>query len=322
LQQNPISSILITGGTGLVGAYTAQKLSDEGANVVCFDLSPRPIDFIEGWQTPVVKGDVRKLDDLLRTIDQYSMTEIVHTAAIPSEIACRNDPAGSFEVNVKGTLNVAEASRLRDLRLIYMSSQSVYGNLHCEDLSPIKEEEVPQSICGIYSSHKMMAETIVKSFNQLYGLSTLILRPSWVYGPGQIAVQNPVSIILDRVVKKQPFILEQGGDHPLNYTYVKDLSQAVLLSIKARNSKHGAFNIDGGRLVTVREVAAAAKEAIPDAQIHVGPGYWPMLSKQSPLKGPGNLTKAQQELGYEPRYSIGEGVKEFAQYLVARARGM
>jgi len=96
----------------------------------------------------------------------------------------------------------------------------------------------------------------------------------------------------------------------------------VLLSIKARNSKHGAFNIDGGRLVTVREVAAAAKEAIPDAQIHVGPGYWPMISKQSPLKGPGNLTKAQQELGYEPRYSIGEGVKEFAQYLVARARGM
>jgi len=306
----------VTGGTGLVGAYSAKKLSDEGFDVVCFDFKPRQVDFIKGWNTPVVKGDVRKAEDLLQAIKQYSVKGIVHTAAIPSETTCRNDPVGSFEVNVRGTLNVAECSRLKDLRLVYVSTQGVYGNLHCEDLSPIREEEHALTIFGVYASQKMMGETITTTYSQIYGLSAIILRPSWVYGPGQVAVQNPVSIILEKAVKKDPFILEKGGDHPLNYTYVKDFAEAVYLSIKNRPPRHFVFNIDGGRLVTVREIAEAVKAVIPDAQISVGPGYWPTISQQTPIRGPGDLTKAQQELGYEPHYSVSEGVKEYAQYLL------
>ncbi len=320
LQQKPSSSILVTGGTGLVGAYSAKKLADEGLDVVCLDSAPRQIDFIQDWNIPIIRGDVRELGDLIRIVRQYPVADVIHTAAVASESACRTNPVNSFEVNVKGTLNVAEVSRLKDLRLIYLSSQAVYGDLHWKDLTPIKEEEAPRTICGVYASHKMMGETIVKSYSQIYGLSTLILRPTWVYGPGQTTVQNPVSIILEKAIKKEPFILKEGGDHPLPYTYVKDLAQAVLLSIRTKNPKHSVFNVDGGRLVTVREVAEAVREVIPDAKIEVGPGYWPTISQQTPVRGPGDLTRARQDLGYESRYNIREGIREFAQHLLARER--
>jgi len=309
------SSILITGGTGLIGAHTAKHLADEGFNVICFDFKPRQIDFIQNWDMTVVKGDVTKLEDLLRAVNEYSIKGIIHSAAVPIESVCRKDPAGSFEVNVNGTLNIAETSRLTDLRLIYISSQAVYGNLHSKDLAPIKEEEVPNQIFGVYASHKMMGEIIVKSYAQLYGLSVLTLRPTWVYGPGQIAVQNPISMLLEKAIKKQPFILEKGGDHPIAYTYIKDLAQAIFLSIKMKKTKNSVFNIDGGRIVTVREVAEAVKSIYPNAHIEVGSGYWPTISQQTPTRGPGDLTRARQDLGYEPQYSINEGVKEFAQYL-------
>lgn len=313
-------SILVTGGTGLVGAHAAKRLLDEGFEVVLYDLNPRRTDFAQDLDAPVVRGDVRRPEDLLKVTREYSVSGIVHAAAVPSESKCRKDPAGSFEVNVKGTLNVAEISRQRDLRLIYVSSQAVYGNLHHEDLTPIKEEELPQQISGVYASHKLMGETIVRSYSQLYGLPALILRPSWVYGPGQTAVQNPVSIILESAIKKEPFILKEGGDHPLNLTYVKDLAEAILLSIKTKNPKYLIFNIDGGRLVTVREVAEAVVEVIPGAEIEVGSGYWPAIYQQAPIRGAGDLTRARVELGFEPRFSISEGVREFAQYLIAKAK--
>jgi len=191
LQQKPSSSILVTGGTGLVGAYSAKKLADEGLDVVCLDSAPRQIDFIQDWNIPIIRGDVRELGDLIRIVRQYPVADVIHTAAVASESACRTNPVNSFEVNVKGTLNVAEVSRLKDLRLIYLSSQAVYGDLHWKDLTPIKEEEAPRTICGVYASHKMMGETIVKSYSQIYGLSTLILRPTWVYGPGRQPSRTP-----------------------------------------------------------------------------------------------------------------------------------
>ena len=318
MKQNSDSSILITGGTGLIGAYAAKKLSDEGFKPICFDLKPRKIDFIPDWDLPVIKGDITKLDDLFKIVEDHSITDIIHSAAVANESVCRDDPMTSFEVNVKGTLNMAEVSRSKNLRLIYISSQAAYGNLHSQSLMPIKEEEVPHSIFGVYASHKMMGETIVQSYNQLYALDTLILRPTWVYGPGQINVQNPVSMILEKAIREQPFILEKGGDHPLPFTYVKDFAEAIFLSIKTKNPTSPVFNIDGGKIVTVKEVVAAVKKIIPNAQIEVGPGYWSTLSQQTPIRGPGDLTKARQELGYEPKYSINDGVEEFAQYLMRK----
>lgn len=316
MEDRDSNSILITGGMGFVGAHAAKRLFEKNYRVVCFDLKPREIDFIQDWNLPVVKGDVSKIDDLIEIVEKYRINKIIHSAAIPNEEICRNDPLGSFNVNVKGTLNVSECSRRKDLSMIYISSQAVYGNLHSQDLTPIKEEEAPISIPGIYASHKIMSEKIVNSYNQIYGLETLILRPTWVYGPGQISVQNPVSIILEKAIRKLPIILKQGGDHPIPYTYVKDLAEAIYLSVITKNPKYNVYNIDGGKLVTVREVAEAVKKIIPDAHIKIGPGYWQKLLEQTPIRGPGDLTKAKQELGYESIYSIHDGIKEVAHYLM------
>jgi len=316
MEDRDSNPILITGGMGFVGAHVAKRLSEKNYRVVCFDLKPREIDFIQDWNLPVVKGDVSKIYDLIKVVEKYRIKKIIHSAAIPNEEVCRNDPLGSFNVNVKGTLNLSECSRRKDLSLIYISSQAVYGDLHSQNLTPIKEEEAPTSIPGIYASHKIISEKIVNSYNQIYGLRTLILRPTWVYGPGQISVHNPVSIILEKAIKKLPIILKKGGDHPIPFTYVKDLAEAIYLSIIAKNLKHSIFNIDGGKLVTVREVAEAVKQIIPDSHIKIGPGYWQKLIEQTPIRGSGDLTKAKQELGYEPTYSIHEGIKEFAQYLM------
>lgn len=307
-------SILITGGCGFIGSHCAHKFVSEGFEVICFDLKIRR-DRLPDSKVTFIQGDILDMDRLLKIVDEEGVTGIVHTAAFLLEANCRKNPKAAFHVNVVGTFNVVEIAKMRSIKLINISSQAVYGNLHEGDLSPISEDEPPPPPRGIYSAHKLMGELLVTSYRNVFGVDAISLRTNWVYGPLQETIENPISIILKKAIKGEPFVLDHGGDHPLSYTYVKDLANAVFLAYEKDGIKSSALNIDSGQFVKVRDVARIIKELYPKAEMRIGPGLWPELIGQTPLRGPGDLSKAREELGYVPKWPIEVGIREYAQWL-------
>ncbi|MEM2526040.1 MAG: SDR family NAD(P)-dependent oxidoreductase [Candidatus Methanomethylicaceae archaeon] len=316
---NGSNSVLITGGTGLVGVHAAYKFASEDFNVIIFDLNPREIDFLEEVKDrlTIIKGDVTKIEDLLNVTSKYNVEGIVHTAAIPREPICREKPMQTFMVNVGGTLNVLEVARQKNLKVVYISTQAVYGKR--PDLKPLTEND-PVYPVGIYGTQKLIGEFLTTSYNIVYNLDTVSIRTSWVYGPALMTIPNPPSIFLEKVLAGESIILPSGGDHPLDYTYVKDLANGIFLAFTKRPIQHRVFNISGGKLYTLHDVAEAIKKVIPEAKIELGPGLWEELLRQAAIRGPADITYAQQELGYKPRYSLEEGIKEYAEWLIKQKK--
>jgi len=308
---------MVTGGCGFIGSHCVYKLASEGYKVVCFDLTIRENEYLNQMKDKIVfaAGDIRNLDKLLKLVDDEKIDAIVHTAALPVEPKCREDPVTAFNVNLVGTFNVAEIARRKSIKLINTSSQALYGNLHEQDLTPIREDVALPPPKGVYPAQKLMGETLVTSYRNAFGVNAFSLRPNWAYGPLQASIENPVSMILKKAIKGESFILDKGGDHPLGYTYGKDFANAVFLGYKKDKVESSAFNIDSGEFVTVRKVAEIIGELYPQVEIKVGSGLWPELMKQAPLRGPGDLSRAKKELGYEPKYTIDVGIKEYAEWL-------
>ena len=311
-------SVLITGGTGMVGANTAQKFAKNGFDVICYDVSPRDIKLLKEFSNKVkiVKGDITSLSHLIETVEKYDVTGIVHTAAIVTDAPCVSFPMTAFKLNNEGTMNILETARLKDLKVVYVSTAGVYGRR--SDLRPLKEEEdfmyAEAYRAGMYVNTKLCAELMTMVYNSVYGLDAVAIRISWGYGPGQVTAENPVLLFLEKALAKIPIQWSSGADHEIEFTYVKDVANGIFLAFTVRPLTHRLFNITGGKLCSFYELAECVKKAVPGAIIDLGPGRSKEYYKDSYIRGPCDITRARVELKYKPT-SLETAVKEFADYL-------
>jgi UDP-glucuronate 4-epimerase len=195
-------------------------------------------------------------------------------------------------------------SRAVGARVAYVSTATLYGR-HA-DLHPLTEDARPDPV-GMYDTTKLMAETLVVSYHKIYGLDTVALRPGYVYGHRN----STGGYFLDRVFAGEAIDQATGADLPMDVTYVKDLALGIRLALTVRPLEHRIFNITGGVSRRRSEVADIARQLVPGAHIRLGPGY----PATAHLRGPSVLTRAKQELGYEPRYSLEAGMADWLEYL-------
>ncbi|MDW8045577.1 MAG: NAD(P)-dependent oxidoreductase, partial [Nitrososphaerota archaeon] len=172
-------NILITGGTGYIGAHLAYELATRGERVVAYDVSPA-YKALEGVKdVKVVKGDILDLPRLLHTIKEEKVDMIVHTAAMLTDES-EQRPSSAFKINVEGTINCLEATRLFNLkRIVYISSRSVYG------YTPIGKkinEDHPKEPVSIYGITKLMGEYFGLNYVKKYGIDFIALRFPIVFG--------------------------------------------------------------------------------------------------------------------------------------------
>jgi nucleoside-diphosphate-sugar epimerase len=273
------------------------------------------------------QADVTDPKGIEAVIARNGVTAVVHSAAIIREEDCRADPSRAVAVNVGGTGTMLEAARRHGLPLVYVSTCAMYG--HRPDLAPLNEDMKVEPY-GIYDTTKRMAELLVEAYHAIHGVDAVIVRTGFVYGPGQEVPelgQSPSAVpvarggtggfpFLDRMLRGMPVVEPAGGDQPFDWTYVRDLAEGIFLTLTVRPLTHRTFNITGGRLYTLRELAGALRRAIPNASIDIGPGLLPGRH----LRGACDLVRARAELGYEPRYPLERGVHELVQWLAGRAQ--
>ena len=229
--------ILITGGAGFIGSYTAHQLLARGCQVNVLDnlssgrtsnLGPEAL---RGGRIRFIEGDVRDPAGLQAALD--GCDAVLHLAAQVSVQRSISDPLGSAGNNVVGFLNVLEAVRLQRVsRLVYASSAAVFG---APDRLPVNEESETRPVSP-YGLEKLVNEQYARMYGALYGVSSLGMRYFNVYGPLQdpdspyAGVISKFAAAMDRDAELTVF---GDGLQTRDFIYVGDVAQANVRALAA-----------------------------------------------------------------------------------------
>ena len=318
-------NILVTGGLGVSGAWVTRQLLEEGHQPVVYDnrmdtvLVPDIVDKIE-----IVMGDIMDLPMLVRTIKEYNVQRICHLAALMGKPVQANPWLG-FQVNAVGMLNVLEAARIMDVeRVVFTSSIGVFAPFTGEhgypSYKPINEDYPKHPISrrsGIYCTAKLASELMCFHYHQSYGLDYVVLRIGLMNGIGKKARHGPVAIygkMIENAMLGKPTTIPQGGDEKTDIVYTKDIANSVVLACFAQDLKHREFNIGTGKGYTLRDVADAIRKLYPEAVIDIGPGldYLGFSSFEYCIF---DISRAREELGYSPKFTLEQGVKDYVEMM-------
>ena len=310
---------LVTGGTGFVGSYVARELVARDHEVVCYDLSTdtatlEKLGAADG--VTVRRGDVTDPVDVLSAVRETSVDRVVHLAALLTNTA-RDNPRAAIEGNVQGTANVFEAARAEDLeRVAWASSAAVYappGNYPSRDASglhgPVTEDDLvyPDTL---YGATKEYNEHQARVYAEEYDLSLVGLRPTVAYGPYR---ETGGSAFLANIVEKpalgESFAVDYG-DQVIDWQHVEDIAGAFrrAVEVDAGDLSRAVYNV-AGVSASVREAVETMRELVPDADLTVtNEGELPWTQRLDDAA-------ARRDIGYEPRYDLAAGFRDYADTL-------
>lgn len=307
-------SYLVTGGTGFIGSYLVRELVERGEKVYVMSRRPQIEKFSDiKDKVKIVAADVFDAIDILHTIKECDVKYIVHLAYLLISES-QNNPRKAIEVNCLGTANVFEIGRIADVeRIVWASSVAVYGP--ASYYGHLVNEDDPPKPASVYGACKVLNEFLGEHYYRVYGLDNIGLRFTFVYGPGRVTGGTAfISELIEKPAVGKPAKISYG-DQKLNWQYVKDAVKAILLALEVRRARRRIFNT-GGSVHTIREVADYVKQLLPNSIIEVEPGkmdgYLDVIADL-------DLSRAKEELGYTPTYTIKQGIYEYINTIRSRA---
>lgn len=313
-------SVLITGGSGFIGAHLARHFAEAGYRVVITDLKP-PLG-IQAYVLRTVSDqlvfeqmNVEDWTQVVSIIQRHHPDSVVHTAAIGDPAVLQHSPRLALRVNIEGSLNILEAARLFGVRrTILFSSIGILPGVQYEPIDSnhpvICSDEGPGS--GFYGASKVAVEAFAFGYHSAFGVDFAVIRPSAVYGLG---MHHPIFIrpMVENAVDGLETVFSHGRDFPRDYTHVLDVAQLVLAAVKVPELSERIFYAATGEpLRTAGEVARIVQAQIPGAQIHIGSGLSESDRLEIRYRGRLSIENAIRILGYRPRYQqLEEGIAEY-----------
>jgi len=303
-------AILITGGTGLIGAELARTLVSRGEDVVLFDISPNyaRISDIQD-KVKVVPGNLAYSAEVFNVVKDNKIEGIYHLGSILS-VPSNTNPWASFQVNVVGTMHVLEAARLFGVsKVIFTSSLTTYG-LACPS---VVTDETVQRPTTMYGCGKLYCEVLGMFYGNRFGLDFRTVRYASVVGPGVrtpgVAQWNAWMIEYPALGK--PFECFVTADTKVPVIYFKDAARSVdmLYQVAKERIKTINYNVAGVTPSrTAGELEQIVKRYIPEAQISYKPDPKVMDFYRSVRVDVFDDSRAREEWGWQPLYSDFEKV--------------
>jgi UDP-glucose 4-epimerase len=293
--------ILVTGGSGFIGGALAKSLCEE-ADVRVLDIDP---DSSLPDSVEFVEGDVR--DQATVDAAAADVDVILHQAALVSVEESIARPVESHAINTTGTLQVLEAAREHDVRVVVASSAAIYGN---PDRVPIAESAplVPTSPYGV---DKLAVDHYVRLYHELYDVDAVALRYFNVYGPGQAGSDYAavIDVFMGQARAGEPITVEGDGKQTRDFVHVDDVVRANRLAATTSNVGT-AYNVGTGESVSVNDLAVAVKNAVgSDAEIvHVEAREGDIRRSRA------DLSRANAQLGYAPSVALDTGLETVVEH--------
>ena len=301
-----MSKVLITGGAGFIGSNLAEELVKTNSVRILDNITTGNLENLKKIKDKIeiIKGDIRDFETVKKAIKGTDY--IFHLAALVSVPESIKKPIETNNVNVSGTLNILSASKeLGVKRVIFTSSCAVYGNTAKQ---PIKENSKlrPESP---YALTKLIGEEYCKLFSKLYNLETVSLRCFNVYGPKQNPKSAYAAVIpkfISEALRSKIPTIYGDGNQTRDFVFVKDVVNANILAMKAKDVSSQVFNIGSGRSETVNELLEKINKILNK---NIKPKHAPQ--RPGDVKySLADISKVKKFLGYSPKHGLEEGLKE------------
>lgn len=303
------SVFLVTGGAGFIGSNLCEALTDMGYQVRCLDnLSTgkqENVDlFMDRANYSFIKGDIRDLDICMEATK--GVDYVLNQAAWGSVPRSIEMPLLYEEINIRGTLNMMEASRQNGVKkFVYASSSSVYGD---HPLLP-KTEGQEGNVLSPYALTKKVDEEYGRLYKVLYGLDTYGLRYFNVFGKRQDPDGAYAAVIpkfIKQLLHDEVPTINGDGRQSRDFTYIDNVVEANLKACLASGEAAGqAFNIGAGGREFLIDIYYDLCNALDKK---VEPNFGP-ARKGDVRDSNADISKARKLLGYSPEYDFKEGIE-------------
>ena len=310
--------ILVTGGLGFIGSKVIEKLTSEGHKVICVDnkdtydiMARQDLDRLIAWRTrnwdnkhvSLIDADLLDPDVCLKAF-RSRPDVVIHMATYPRAKIVDENPMVGIPKIINTTTNLLwHASKFDVKKFVYISSSMVYG--HFKDGTKEDSSTKPQNI---YGEMKLTGERLTKLFAQRDGFNYAIVRPSGVYGPGDLP-DRVVSKFFHKAMRNETIELH-NGDNKVDLTYRQDAAYGI---VKAALSEvaNTSFNITAGNATSLRTLAetiidvTGSESEIKDIGMH----------KLYPMRGTLDISRAKDLLEYEPQFTLRQGLQSYYEWL-------
>jgi len=302
--------IVITGASGFIGKYLSARLLKSGhALILCSHRQSLQRLFPQAKNIRLDLGQ----ESQLKKLPAQDVEALVHLASFVPPSVNRDtidNARKSLKVNIQGTLNVLEyVRRHRINKMIFASTISVYGETLCPP-----DEGDPAYPTSFYGLSKLAAEMLCEKYRRDYGIDCFSLRLGSVYGAGQVP-----NIVIPKFIRTtllgQPIVIWGEGRKRVDFIYVKDVVNAILCALKSKSP--GVYNIGSGKPASILELARHVKTVFSES------GRAIIFDKDKPEDTGGvwfDISKAKKELGFLPKYSLIDGLKDYKRELKVKAK--
>lgn len=248
-------NILVTGAAGFIAGHLIEELlKSSDLNIIGIDNlysgTKKNIEYLNAINKlnnfKFIESDIRDYEKISSIIKENKISQIYHLAAIVSVQESIQNPLLSNEVNVKGTLNILEASRLNNVkRIVFSSSAAVYGD---EPSQPKCENSITKPISP-YGYEKLIGEQYLKLYSELYGIETVSLRYFNVYGSRQSVTSDysgVISIFEKKFQNNEKPNIYGDGEQYRDFIYVKDVVRSNIHAMNLQTVKNEVFCVGTG----------------------------------------------------------------------------
>ena len=311
---------LITGGAGFIGSSLSERLIKEGKKVIAIDnfcdfydikIKENNIrELVNNSNFKLYKKDIRDRQALKEIFDENKIDVVMHLAAMAGVRPSIENPVLYQEVNCMGTQNILEEMKAHNIKnLVMASSSSVYGN--CKEV-PFREDMIVDFAISPYAATKKANEVMTHVYHKLFNMNVIMLRFFTVYGPKQrpdLAINKFTRLMLDN----QEIPMFGDGSTSRDYTYIDDIVDGIIKACEyTMNNKdvYEILNLGNSSPVSLKEMISTIGNAL-DIEPNI---------KQLPMQ-PGDvdrtyadISKAKALLGYEPKTSFEQGIKNFVEW--------
>lgn len=309
-------TFMITGGVSLIGSHIAEQLLDLGAaQVILFDNyslgTPDLIaDILKNPRIKLVRGDILRINELY---DNLEGVDGVFSVAAFLTLPLSQNPQLGLAVNVQGQINVLEACRYRGVKRVVLSSSiATYGEPGAETVTEETSFQwQPLSPAGVlYGCSKLIGENLLRLYHQRYGLGTVSLRYSTVYGERQhYRGVNALYIIeaYDQILKDERPVIPDDGTEVHDYVHASDVARANIMAM-ASDVSGESFNVCTGKATSLNElVRTVLKVTKSDLEpVYKTNANAVRVTTSDTL----NLSreKIKKHIGWEPQVALEDGI--------------
>jgi UDP-glucose 4-epimerase len=304
------SSILVTGGCGLVGSTTIDLLLRDHSpkRIVILDNLNRGTlanveQALKDPRVTLLREDIRDVAAIRRATE--GMDAVIHMATLRIT-ACAAEPREALEVMCDGSFNVLEAAQMMGVKkFVTASTASIYG---LADTFPTREDHHPYNNRTWYGASKIMLEGLLRSFNEMYGLPYVALRYFNVYGPRMDIHGKYTEVLIrwmERISAGQPPLILGDGKTTMDFVYIEDVARSNILALQSDVSDE-VFNVASGTETSLNELADALLRVMGS---NLRPEYGPERKVNPVSRRLADTTKAERMLGFKAEVGLEEGLR-------------